>query len=175
MSSGVSCHSSLPPPAASSAAAPPVHAAAGDGGETFLALAPARAAMPAVAAPRGDDSVEAEVGGLGLGLHPAASARATADSAGRALPAASAQAVADSTRCALRPAAPAPSRTPPAARPAASFRRAPLRTLPAAGRAEQSREREGGGEKVRRRRCAGERRRGADACWYRERRGRVRV
>nr|ACR36320.1 unknown [Zea mays] len=69
MSSGVSCHSSLPPATASSAPPPPGHAAAATGGgETFLALAPARAATPAVAAPRGDDSVGTEVGGLGLGL-----------------------------------------------------------------------------------------------------------
>uniref|UniRef100_A0A0A9DE41 Uncharacterized protein n=1 Tax=Arundo donax TaxID=35708 RepID=A0A0A9DE41_ARUDO len=67
ISSGVSCHS-LPTAVASSPAAPPGHAAATGGGETFLALAPARAATPAVAASRGDDSVEAEVGGLGLGL-----------------------------------------------------------------------------------------------------------
>uniref|UniRef100_A0A0A9AAM7 Uncharacterized protein n=1 Tax=Arundo donax TaxID=35708 RepID=A0A0A9AAM7_ARUDO len=67
MSSGVSCHS-FPIAAASSPAAPPGHGAATGGGETFLALAPARAATPAVAVPRGDDSVETEVGGLGLGL-----------------------------------------------------------------------------------------------------------
>jgi hypothetical protein len=44
MSSGVSCHSSLPLATASFAPPPPGHAAATGGEETFLALAPTRAA-----------------------------------------------------------------------------------------------------------------------------------